>query len=481
VSFERGALIGKRYRLDRQIGSGGMGDVFAATDTVLERKVAIKIVDAVDARRAGETSAIFLREARNASAIGHPAVVRILDFGLHADLLPYIAMELLEGETLAELMRRRPFLPRAWALDVAARVLEGLAAAHATAVVHRDIKPENIFLARGSHGISPKLLDFGISKTLDHEGRATVTTLHGHVVGTPAYMSPEQARGLRHIDKRTDVYSMGVVLYEMLCGEVPFACENPGDLLMLIMAAEPDPPEQRVPDIPPALSEVVMRALAKEPDERFSDAAEMLGALLAAEPGLGASRGPLHGPSGFQPTSSVARAESRPSPLPVRPRRSLRYLVGAAVAALGFTLGVAFHHVRTQATGEGAHYLVMRPAHGTSTDPAAAARPPSPEPAAPETAPRDTPWAASPRALTPDLQRCLSAHRAQADDAKGLGLAFNVDTQGRISQILLTPEELAPSPLGTCLIGAARSMRFAKTATPTTFAVELSSRRASAP
>ncbi|MFM2419315.1 MAG: hypothetical protein RL385_4038, partial [Pseudomonadota bacterium] len=312
---------------------------------------------------------------------------------------------------------------------------------------------------------------------------ATVTTLHGHVVGTPAYMSPEQARGLRHIDKRTDVYSMGVVLYEMLCGEVPFACENPGDLLMLIMAAEPDPPEQRVPDIPPALSEVVMRALAKEPDERFSDAAEMLGALLAAEPGLGASRGPLHGPSGFQPTSSVARAESRPSPLPERPRRSLRYLVGAAVAAIGFTLGVAFHHVRTQATGEGAHYLVMRPTHGTSTDPAptTAARSPSPEPAAPETAPRDTPLAAAPRALTPDLERCLSAHRAQADDAKGLGLAFNVDTQGRISQVLLTPEELAQSPLGTCLIGAARSMRFAPTATPTTFAVELSSRRASAP
>jgi serine/threonine protein kinase len=353
VSFERGALIGKRYRLDRQIGSGGMGDVFAATDTVLERKVAIKIVDAVDARRAGETSTIFLREARNASAIAHPAVVRILDFGLHADLLPYIAMELLEGETLAELIRRRPILPRAWALDVAARVLEGLAAAHATSVVHRDIKPENIFLARGTHGISPKLLDFGISKTLDREGRATVTTLHGHVVGTPAYMSPEQARGLRHIDKRTDVYSMGVVLYEMLCGEVPFACENPGDLLMLIMAAEPDPPEQRVPDIPPALSNVVMRALAKEPDERFSDAAEMLAALLAAEPGLGASRGPLHGPSGFHPTSGASRAEARPSPLPAPPRRSLRYLIGAAVAAVGFTLGVAFHHVRTQATGEG--------------------------------------------------------------------------------------------------------------------------------
>src|SRR4051812_30642543 len=187
-----------------------MGQVFRGADTVLARPVAIKLVDAVESRRREEIMQGFLREARISAAIDHRNVVRILDFGTHGSTVPYMVMELLEGESLADVLGRGDSMPFDWLLSIVTQVLDGLAAAHDAGIVHRDLKPENIFLVRDQGLISPKILDFGISKFLDSTGTAQVTTKHGHVVGTPAYMSPEQARGVRQIDQRSDIYSVGV-------------------------------------------------------------------------------------------------------------------------------------------------------------------------------------------------------------------------------------------------------------------------------
>jgi serine/threonine protein kinase len=497
VTFEPGALIGKRYRLDRLIGSGGMGEVFAGTDTVLARSVAIKIVDAVDARRAEETRVVFLQEARIAAAIAHPAIVRILDFGVHGELLPFIVMELLEGETLADLLTRRRSLPRAWVLDVAARVLQGLAAAHAAAVIHRDVKPENIFLAETESGLSPKILDFGISKTLDNRGRATVTTQQGHVVGTPAYMSPEQARGVRHIDPRTDVYSMGVVLYELLTGDVPFSSENPGDLLLMIMTAEPEPIARRAPDLARPICDVVMRALAKDPDDRYADAADMLEHLLAATPALTASHGPIHGLTGPHAAVRPTRSEARPSPVPGRRRRS-RSTIVASVSAAAFVLGVLLtvamivfaNRWSSGATADQTRYIVVQSAKPgsaaestPSVEPLAASslRPAEPGRVGTKSSAGLESLAESFRRQKSEIERCVNAFPGMVQVVPNLRLSFSLDVRGHVQSVNLKPGELAQSELGRCILRAAQAMEFAPQDAPLAFEVPLTARRGGAP
>ena len=282
MTFAAGDLIGGRYRLDELIGTGGMGQVFRGVDTVLARPVAIKLVDAVESRRREEIMQGFLREARISAAIDHRNVVRILDFGTHGSTVPYMVMELLEGESLGDVLGRGDAMPFDWLLAIVTQVLDGLAAAHDAGIVHRDLKPENIYLVRDQGQVSPKILDFGISKFLDSNGTAQVTTKHGHVVGTPAYMSPEQARGVRSIDQRSDIYSVGVVLYELLCGEMPFYSENPGDLMLMIMTTEAKPLAERVPEVGMAMSEVVSRAMSKRPEDRYQSVREMQKAVLAS-------------------------------------------------------------------------------------------------------------------------------------------------------------------------------------------------------
>ena len=281
MTFAAGEIIGGRYRLEGLIGSGGMGDVFRARDTLLERAVALKLVDVGDPRRRAEMTRTFLREARISAAIAHRNVVQILDFGTHGETTPFIVMELLEGESLADVLCRGERLSFHWIVELIDQVLEGLAAAHDAGVVHRDLKPENIYLVRSRSGVYPKILDFGISKITDERGAATVTTTQGHVVGTPAYMSPEQARGVKFIDKRSDLYGIGVVLYELLSGEMPFFSENPGDLMVMIVTKQAQPLAQRAPGVPEELSQVVARAMEKTPERRFADAEAALAALAA--------------------------------------------------------------------------------------------------------------------------------------------------------------------------------------------------------
>lgn len=263
-----GHLVG-RYRLLREIGGGGMGTVYEAEDTQLGRRVAVKLLPPEYSRdrRAKER---FLREARAAAAVDHPNLCTVHDAG-ESDGRLYIVLSFYEGETLRDRIRRGP-LPLADARQVAIQVARGLARAHEAGIVHRDIKPANVMLPRRGEA---KILDFGIARLQGDEVSLTRT---GASWGTPAYMSPEHARG-EPVDGRTDVWSLGVMLYEMIAGRRPFGGESIEALVSSMLTQEPEPLERLRPDVPPELAAVVNRALAKDPAERYTNAAELLADL----------------------------------------------------------------------------------------------------------------------------------------------------------------------------------------------------------
>jgi serine/threonine protein kinase len=281
---EPAEIIGGRYRLDRKIGQGGTGSIWLAQDARLERQVAIKFLFARTPEQQDRFARRVALEAKIAASIQHHSVVQIFDFGVHEAQVPYIVMEALSGFTLGAAFDEHHL----FSVDVLTRmmcsVLEGLSVVHQAGIVHRDLKPENIFLVkeRGER-LSPKLLDFGISRSLEPDTRrSAVTTIEGMIVGTPQYMSPEQARGLGDIDKRTDIYSIGVIMFEAFSGVVPFDSPNLGDLLVQVIRGGAPSLRTVVPQLGAALCDVVDKALASERSQRYSDAAEMHEALLAA-------------------------------------------------------------------------------------------------------------------------------------------------------------------------------------------------------
>jgi hypothetical protein len=288
TELHKGELVGGRYRLEDRIGEGGMASVWRAKDETLDRPVAVKFLhagykgaaDSVGRRE--EKADGFLREARIAAAVRHRNVVAILDFGTQQDGTPFMVMEFLEGESLEDRLVRGERLSQPEALRMAIRVLHGLAEVHAAGIVHRDLKPANIFLVRDRGGFFPKLLDFGISRSLDSESgrRSALTTRDGHIVGTLQYMSSEQARGLTDIDKRTDIYSMGVMLYELLTGRLPFDSPHQGDLLVQICTSTPPTVLELAPEVGKPLSDAVERAMQREREKRFADAEQMQRALM---------------------------------------------------------------------------------------------------------------------------------------------------------------------------------------------------------
>lgn len=276
-----GQLVEGKYRIDKMIGKGGMGAVYAAENTRLGKTVAIKVLTqghdnhSPAARR-------FMREARVAGSIGHRNIVEVFDLGELADGTPFIVMELLEGESLADRLDVMGGLPIEQVVAIAKQILSGLEAAHNKGVIHRDLKPDNIFLKRqiGTSAPAVKIVDFGISKTTSEDTMAI--TMTGAVVGTPYYLSPEQARGDRDIDLRIDIWAMGVLLYECLTGVMPFNADNYGSLLVKILNERAKSPRKLRPAISPELDAVVMTALAHDREERFSSATEMLAALNTA-------------------------------------------------------------------------------------------------------------------------------------------------------------------------------------------------------
>jgi serine/threonine protein kinase len=278
-----GEIIADRYRLDALIGKGGMSSVWAGVHLALDRPVAVKFLLVRGDDDSEALTAQFLREARIAAAVRHRNVVDVLDFGTTEQGTPFMVMEMLDGETLGARLVRSPPLAVNELMHIVNLTLRGLTAAHDAGIVHRDLKPENIFLQYDDAGVYPKIFDFGISRSLDMSGpRSALTTKEGFLVGTPHYMSPEQVRGLRDIDQRTDIYSMGVILYEALTGRLPFDAENIGDLVINIVQATPPPISQLRPEVGRSISKVVSRAMHRDRDERFMNAREMQDCLLKA-------------------------------------------------------------------------------------------------------------------------------------------------------------------------------------------------------
>jgi len=270
------------YRALELIGEGGMGVVYLAEHPGIGRRAAIKIL------RPGltdnpEITKRFFNEARAANAIRHPGIVEVFDCGTLPSGTSYIVMELLDGENLAARLRSRGRMPMADARRIAAQTASALAAAHAAGIVHRDLKPDNLFLVpddRDNALEMVKVLDFGIAKLGQDASRtSSVRTRTGSVMGTPAYMSPEQCRGTREIDHRTDIYALGVILFEMVCGRPPFVSEGFGEMVHLHISQPPPAPRTINPAIPEELERLILWCLAKEPDERVQTMADVHAAL----------------------------------------------------------------------------------------------------------------------------------------------------------------------------------------------------------
>ena len=283
-----------RYRIDALLGVGGMGAVFRAHHLGLGVDVAVKVLRGTAHGQTAE--ARFRREAKSAARLDHPHCVRVTDFGELDDGAKYIVMELLAGEELEQRLGQ-PW-PPAEAVEIARQVLEGLAHAHARGIVHRDLKPSNVLVLRDEHGRPHvKLVDFGIAKIVEGEGAQDELTRTGMSFGTPAYMSPEQAGG-SPADARSDLYAVGLLLYEMLAGRPPFESNDLAALLRMHILTDPPPlPES----VPPPLAAVVLRLLQKSRKDRYDCAAATLEALAAADADAGATPVPPPPAPVFQP------------------------------------------------------------------------------------------------------------------------------------------------------------------------------------
>jgi len=272
--FRDGQIVNDRYRVLRKLGGGGMADVYLGEDLTLGRRVALKVLLQ---RFLGDAQFIerFRREAKAAAGLNHPGIVAIYDWG-QVGGTPYIVMEYVEGETLKDLIRRRGRLGGAEAVDLTLGLLAGVELAHRHGIIHRDIKAQNILIDRNG---AAKITDFGIARAGD-----SGMTEAGSILGTAQYLSPEQARGLP-VDERSDLYSVGVVLYEMLTGRVPFSGDSAVNVAMQHVNEVPEEPVTLVPGMPASLNQIVLKALAKDPAHRYADASEFAADLRAARAG----------------------------------------------------------------------------------------------------------------------------------------------------------------------------------------------------
>jgi serine/threonine protein kinase len=371
-------LLDGKYEIIRQLGRGGMGTVYEGRHRATGRRVALKVI-AAD-RLASTASAVhrFQREALASGAIDSQYVAQILDAATDAASgQSYLVLELLFGEDLHQALRRMGALPADLALRIAAQACLGLRKAHEAQITHRDIKPANIFLARRDHGVTVKLLDFGLAKlhersrAEDAVAPAGAVTVSGVILGSPSYMSPEQALGQKTLDHRTDLWSLGVVLYEMLSGRTPVGdAEAAGEVILRICTQPPPPLRDVAPAVAPEVAAIVHKALAREPAERFATAREMFEAIEPLLPGGVALEETMFPPlpgaagdvavgvpvgSGFHDESTLTPEEARALERSNAPRggehdparattsrpRSLGWSLAAAAAVIATGAGVA--------------------------------------------------------------------------------------------------------------------------------------------
>jgi serine/threonine-protein kinase len=307
-------MIGEQfgnYRAISLLGEGGMGAVYLAEHPTIGRRVAVKVLHK-NYIRDENLLGRFLNEARAANAIRHPNIIEILDSGTIADGTPFLVMELLEGESLGARIRRTGALPIATAVEFAYQTASALGAAHKKGIVHRDLKPDNLYIVPDPHEPEReriKVLDFGIAKLQQGANGDSVKTRTGTLMGTPLYMSPEQCRGTRTVDHRSDIYSLGVILFEMLVGQPPFVSEGFGELVNMHLNVQPPVPSSQNPSIPAALDAIILRMLQKDPEKRFADMGELQAALKASGGSMFVVRG--------SQTSSPDLANKTPPPVSV--------------------------------------------------------------------------------------------------------------------------------------------------------------------
>jgi len=406
------------YQIVSLLGEGGMGAVYLAEHPFMGRKAAIKVLrkELADDRGLVER---FMNEARAANAIRHPNIIDIIDVGQLASGIPYLMMELLEGESLAKRIERERPVPVAETVDVAMQTASALRAAHEKGIVHLDLKPDNLFLVPepGRSFARVKVLDFGIAKLRGELSGSGAATQTGLIMGTPPYMSPEQCRGISdRVDHRTDVYALGIILYEMLTGAPPFVSAGWGEVVHMHISQPPQPPRARNPAISIGLEAIILKALAKDPALRWSSMAEIGAALQQLGPSTGAgknrgaassmyavSRTAFQQPTTLQSSTGQigtapanARVATDPAPIgrPWWRRTAMVALGGAALAAIAIVGVVAQRSAR----------LAPAPAEVSGTGAGAAATPlplPTRVPVPPQSSDRLAPAPAPVQATAP--------------------------------------------------------------------------------
>ncbi len=432
-----GRVLADRYRLVRLVGRGGCGEVYEAEHIYIHKRVAVKLLRP---HFASDPEAVqrLHREARATSAIGHPCIVQIEDFGTAEDGSVFLAMEWLEGVSLDQLVERGEVdTDRMFRLCL--DICEGLAAAHQTGVVHRDLKPANVFVSDTSDGERAKLLDFGIAKLALDDSQLTRT---GTFVGTPYYMAPEQASD-DPVDPRADVYSLGVMLYELSTGTLPFTADSVLGVLHQHASRIPEPPSVRAPDagISPAFDALVLTCMEKDPANRYQSAYALGLALASLRRADGPADAPADGPADALPT------EPAPAPADFQPSSRKRLTIAAvlAIVVVGLVAGVVLWTNQEK----------IASAPGVAIDGGALTIRAAPPPATPLDAAPASPRDASPAPPTTDAAPAQHTAPPPADAWRhrgaGLGFSFEVTTPRTIAPGATFPLELRLTSLSPAL------------------------------
>jgi hypothetical protein len=338
------------YRVTGKIGSGGMGAVYLAEHTLLGRKAAVKVL-LPEHSQSQDLIDRFFNEAKTAAGLKHPALVGVFDYGIHPSGSAYLVMDFLEGESLGARLQRVAPLPNETAIDLGRQIARGMEAAHSHGIVHRDLKPDNIFLVPDAEDATRdqvKILDFGIAKLLGTPKGSKGATSTGMVLGTPLFMAPEQCKGAGVVDHRADIYSLGCILYLMVCARPPFEYEGVGEILGAHLHQPVTPPRSINPGVSPALEAIIMKALAKKPEERQPTMAVLANDLAR----LLGHTGSAHRPATFPPATialpptpaptTLSKAASQiPAPAPTVPAPAPRRRGLVVPLVIAFGAGVA--------------------------------------------------------------------------------------------------------------------------------------------